>query len=585
MIATVLRRRTAGVLARLGLLSWCTALLRGIRHPATLGWELAVWRDARRFRRRHAFLRAAPRVAPAGRVLILALDDGCLKAKIEGVLGKVLQLRGLEPVVVTYRWCRQAVRYYRGCGVSHFVFFDDDLRALPKETARMIEEEAAARLAEAADVQALKALAYRGVHVGRAALSTVTRTLFRGRVDLADRHVRDTHLRRWIAETMRRVHAAERLLDRVRPAAILLNEKGYVAEAPIFEAALERGLNPLYWCHAHRDDALVLKRYAPMTRHLQAFSLSTESWERLRQAPWTATQEQELADEFRARYEDVSWWLTRRYQAGKQLKPPEAVRRQLAVDPAKPTAVIFSHLTWDASFFHGEDLFEDYEDWLVHTLRGACANPALNWVVKLHPVHVYKSKAERAPAEPSELAAIRRRVGPLPAHIRLLLPDTDLNTFALFPITDYCLTVRGTIGIEMACFGIPVLTAGTGRYAGLGFTVDAVTRADYLATLARLHQLPRLTPEQTLLAKRYAHALFRLRPARFTSFRTVFGERVPPGHPLYWGFDLSVRSLEELSAAPDLQAFADWALNSRAEDFLEAAAEVLQPFAEAEAVQ
>ena len=34
----------------------------------------------------------------------------------------------------------------------------------------------------------------------------------------------------------------------------------------------------------------------------------------------------------------------------------------------------------------------------------------------------------------------------------------------LFKVIDYGITVRGTIGIELPCFGIPVITAGTGRY-------------------------------------------------------------------------------------------------------------------------
>ena len=557
------------VLARTGLLAPASLLWQIIRHPRTAVWELAIARDASAFHRRHAFLRSPGRSEAGGkRLLIVALEDGCLKAKIEGILAKAVEADGYTPVILQYSWCRKSPRYYRAFGMTQSVYFDEYLNRVTPDALREIRETVDRVLAEAPTVQTLKRMAFHGVNVGRAALSTVTRSLFKGRVDLSSPAVRETHLRRWLMEAMRRAVAAEAMFTDVQPDLVLVNEKGYVAEAPIFETALNRGINTIYWCHAHRDDAFVLKRYTPSTKHLQAFSLSEDTWAAAQEMPWTDVHEVELREEFRARYEDLSWWLSRRYQAGKVLKPAETVRRQLGLDPSKKTAVIFSHITWDASFFHGEDVFDDFEDWLVETVKAACANPALNWVVKLHPINVYKSRADRAPREPSERVALRTRIGPLPPHIRLLEPDTDLNTFSLFPVTDYCLTVRGTIGIEMACFGIPVLTAGTGRYAGLGFTVDATSRAEYLTRLAQLHTLPRLTPAQVAQAKRYAYVLFCRRPARFTSFRTVFREQLPPGHPFFWDFALALDSRAALAAAPDLAAFAHWATASRAEDFV-----------------
>ena len=74
------------------------------------------------------------------------------------------------------------------------------------------------------------------------------------------------------------------------------------------------------------------------------------------------------------------------------------------------------------------------------------------------------------------------------------------------------ITIRGSIGIELPCFGVPVLTAGTGFYSGRGFTVDSASRAEYLARLAPIEELPPLTDREIELARRHAYALFRLRP-------------------------------------------------------------------------
>ena len=72
--------------------------------------------------------------------------------------------------------------------------------------------------------------------------------------------------------------------------------------------------------------------------------------------------------------------------------------------------------------------------------------------------------------------------------------------------------MRGTSGLEMAALGKTVITAGTGRYEGNGFTIDPPTAAEYLDILSRIHELPPLSAERVRLAKRYAHAVFALKP-------------------------------------------------------------------------
>ena len=166
----------------------------------------------------------------------------------------------------------------------------------------------------------------------------------------------------------------------------------------------------------------------------------------------------------------------------------------------------------EISGFWGEDLFEDYTHWFVETMRAACANPELEWVVKLHPAHLVKAKQNKDSGRPSELEVIDSAVGALPPHVKLLYPDTDLSTYSLFEIADYGVTVRGTVGVECALFGIPVVTAGTGRYYRRGFTLDSSTREEYLYKLATLQSYPRLSAEQVEIAERYVFgALFVVR--------------------------------------------------------------------------
>jgi len=522
--------------------------------------ELDLWRL--RFGPGRALRRAQPQTAERGTALIVSLSDQIYQLKLEGVLAKALQLQGYRPVVLTIRNTPWPEKYLRCFGVKDFVYPDELL-----EDSLADEAAASARAALVGNpgVQALKELDYRDAKVGQAALSSLSRRLQRGRISLDDPDARAL-LPSILEESMQAVVAGERLLDRERPEIVIFNEKGYAGFGSIYDVALARGANVIQFVAAgiHWRDALIFKRYTEETRRVHPASLSLASWELVRAMPWDEEREAELAHEFDTRYGGAEMHPDAGLQEGKRIKTAADVTEQLGLEPGKPTVVLFSHVLWDANLFYGEDLFEDQEQWLVETVKAACANPQANWIVKLHPANMYKAHA----GELNDETAIRDAVGELPPHVKLLRPDTDINTFSLFGLADYGITIRGTVGMELPCFGVPTLTAGTGRYSGLGFTEDSATAAEYLDKLARIQELPKLGEEQTLLAKKHAYGLFRLRPFRFTSYRARFMAADRLDHPLSHNLEVLLRSPDEVESAADLRAFGEWALDRAQLDYL-----------------
>src|SRR5439155_5180288 len=219
--------------------------------------------------------------------------------------------------------------------------------------------------------------------------------------------------------------------------------------------------------------------------------------------------------------------------------------------------------------FYGEDLFADQEEWFVETVRAASENPRVNWIVKLHPANVRKLRREGLAGELDEERAIRERIGELPAHVAVLRPESDVSTRSIFEAADYGITIRGSVGFELPCLGVPVLTAGTGFYSGRGLTVDSASAEEYLSRLRRIEEIPPPTPEQVEPARRHAYALFRLRPLRFSSFLATIRPLSEMGHPLDHDVEIRVRTREELESADDLRRFASWALDSAELDYLE----------------
>ena len=142
----------------------------------------------------------------------------------------------------------------------------------------------------------------------------------------------------------------------------------------------------------------------------------------------------------------------------------------------------------------------------------------MQWLVKLHPALFWKLRADGVAAEAAELTMIRERVGTLPDHVQLLLPDAEVDNADLFGIVDAGVTIRGTVGLELPAARRAGGDRGTSDYAGRGFTVDAGSIEEYERNIRGIPDLQPLDSEQVELAKRYAYGVFCVRPWLFTSF-------------------------------------------------------------------
>lgn len=493
---------------------------------------------------------------PAGaqrRALVVTKDNGG-GLHIELALIKGLQLAGFEPVVLTDR--TDLERYYRLAGVSRLLRWDTFREPLRHDAAEAL-------MREVRTADELLAIEAAGVRIGRFAASITLRLLRLGRVDLSNPLFRRTVTQK-LAEGLALVATSHRLLDAVKPAVATFLGNRYAGQAELLDICVSRHVDVLAWYYAHRNSALTLKRYGPGNRDDHHASVSDETWRMLLQLPWTDERRAAVRHELHDAYASGDWYSRGATTQHRAIVDADTLRQQLQLDPGKPTAVIFPHIVWDATLWWGTDLFADYEEWLVETVRAACANARVNWLIKIHPAHIIKA-GRATDNEPAEVRILRAQLGPLPPHVRLIRPDTEISTASLFPLMDYCVTVRGTIGIEAACLGIRVLTAGTGRYDHRGFTLDAESRERYIQFLQTIEHLPRMTSAERTRAERYAYGAFVLRPWRMQTWSIEHGARGEQSLEVR----LNARSADEIREAPDMRAFAAWASDGRQEDFID----------------
>lgn len=355
----------------------------------------------------------------------------------------------------------------------------------------------------------------------------------------------------------------------IRPDLALVIEANYSTFGPAVDAVIGSGAPVIQLTQPWKDDGLILKRLTPATRRTHPSSVSRDTLATLASRPWTEQREAELKKAFADRY-GGAFFLQARNQPTVRSMGRDEVVRLLDLDPSKPIAVVFSHILWDANLFYGDDLFRDYAEWFVETVRAAAANPRVNWLIKLHPANLWKRAWENVQEEFEEVRLVQQTLGELPEHVRLVPADTPISTLSLFQAADYGVTVRGTSGMELPCFGVPTFTAGTGRYSDLGFTEDSADAGSYLSRLSRIETTPRLSEERTKLARIHAHAVFCLRPWAMQSFRSEFAYPKSGSHPLAHNLRPAVTSWDAIVKNGDLARFADWAEATEV-DYLETA--------------
>ena len=467
---------------------------------------------------------------------------------------KGLELAGFVPVVLTSR-DRGLVKYYELIGSAGIVFRDGFTDSVHPFVARDL-------VAPLESLEDLFSFEHAGARVGRIVISTALRNLREGSLDLRSPQIRQ-YLARSLTSGMTHATAAQEIIRKIRPQLTVLVDNRYTPNGELFDVCLAEGIDTITWSPAHRSNTLMLKRYTLENRDEHPSSLSEESWRWLRGIEWTGSHRERLWKEIYGAYASGDWYGQAGTQFNTRMIQPEEIRRRLGLDPRKKTAIVFPHILWDATLFWGKGLFRNYEEWLVETIRAACTNDRVNWVIKAHPANVVKATREGFQEEPFELEALRRHIARLPPHITIIPANSDISSYSLLRVMDYCVTVRGTVGIEAASFGIPVLTAGTGRYDHKEFTIDSESREEYLERLASIQDIPPLTTRQRELAERFALGVFLLRPLPLTTVTLEF-QRDARGSSRT---RVNVANREDWLNAPDLRLFAEW-VNSKQIDFL-----------------
>jgi hypothetical protein len=464
----------------------------------------AAYRQMRRSTPEFARTSFLPPSGPRGNVLLFSV--GTFFVPVEAAYLKLLETLGYKPIVLANfdPWLRDAFALF---GISDVRFVRDYERQIDTTRAQQTVD---GWLNDGS--QAWKEWGIGAVPCGVFAAASQMRRTREADIRLEDPEIRRQFRQELLASVIA-TEAAQVVFAQTRPEMLLICDRGYTPGGQVFYQALGQGCPVVTYLGAHKGGSAILKRYKSVAAaRTHPYALSAAVWRQVLAMPWSEKHWHEVERELVQCYTTGEWFSEVGTQFNKQLYAREKLQRSLNLRPERKTAVIFPHMFWDATFCYGDDLFANYKEWFIELLKVAARNDRLNWVVKIHPANIVKARRDNYRGVHREIDAVHEAVGDLPAHVSVVTPESDISTLSLFPLMDYCLTVRGTVGMEAAAFGIPTLTAGTGRFDRLGFTHDFNSPAEYLACVARLEEIGPMQPAQIERARRYAHALLIQRP-------------------------------------------------------------------------
>jgi len=185
---------------------------------------------------------------------------------------------------------------------------------------------------------------------------------------------------------------------------------------------------------------------------------------------------------------------------------------ELGLDPGKPIVAIYTHSWFDFPHTQAMRNFTEPLDWVNFTVDTIKPLNHINWIFKPHPCDQWYGTIR-----------LQDILTDLPLHVAIVPEKSD--SLAIQSIADAVVTIQGSIAIEAAAMGKPVLCADRSTYTDWGFSHTASSREDYARKLQTILDLPPPTTEQSGRAMAFAATALAPPPQEVNSLKLACDTR------------------------------------------------------------
>lgn len=305
---------------------------------------------------------------------------------------------------------------------------------------------------------------------------------------------------RWIfTETMKNARLAvdvcERLLDQCEFDRVVLWNGLKVMARAMFEAARRRGIPVVCLEHGLLNNTAIFSQ--------NAFAVPQDysrEWEEWKDVPLDPQEESWIVDYLRSR--ETTRDFPNTYGREHALEWSQ-LREELEIPQGAKLVSFLPGIKADSSMEGVGYLFADMADWIRQAAVFFERFPDHIMAVRIHPAEV--AGAEHLSREPffDYIRAMK-----LPKNFRVIRSESKLDSYSLGKHSAFIAPFVSTLGLEMACWGKPVIPAARTHYQKKGFTWDASTKEEYFGILERMCREPIAPPGAQEKAIRYAYLYF-----------------------------------------------------------------------------
>jgi hypothetical protein len=351
----------------------------------------------------------------------------------------------------------------------------------------------------------------------------------------------DIVARRYFEGALLTSYAVSRLLDGHAFSAACFNHGIYSPHGVIGEECRSNNVRVVNWSAAYRSGCFIFSHND--TYHHTMLDEPTSAWENM---PWTDAMERDILDYLKSRWTGSRDWIWFNDRPDEDIEKAFA---ELGIDRSMPVIGMLTNVMWDAQLHYRANAFPDMLSWAVETIKHFAGRPDLQLLIRVHPAEL-KGLISRQPLVPEIAKAFPK----LPDNVFIIGPESPVSTYGAMSACDSAIIYGTKTGVELTSMGIPVIVGGEAWIKNKGITLDASSRAEYFAHLARLPLGKRLDPGTVARARKYAYHFFfrRMVPLGFMAPSKGW----PP-------FRVNISSLEELmpGADPGLDVICDGILS------------------------
>ena len=173
------------------------------------------------------------------------------------------------------------------------------------------------------------------------------------------------------------------------------------------------------------------------------------------------------------------------------------LRARFNIPAKRPIILVCCHAWYDFPHAFGMRNFTDFRDWIEAVLAVASAKDNVTWLIKPHPAESWYGGF-----------FLGELIGTPSDHVHVL-PE-DVSVLAALEIASAVVTIHGTVAVEAAARGIPVLCADKSLYSDWKFTTTSVSRTDFQYWLDKIETLP--APDSSQIQRAMAFAYLSVAP-------------------------------------------------------------------------